>query len=325
MSSAQPAAASSTSSKKKATASSSSPSTSPSAAKLLNKAKNVNLKTKMMSKRKQVELERQLELERQQQLEEERRLLEELEEEEEEEISFTPPPLPPPPDKVEELPFPDQARCPVHSFEPLLWYCATCRSSLCTICRIEKHTTHETMSFETITAPTLRRLSLLQREVEARQATLNQIDAPRLVDRLCSTVDSEIKYLDDKLVRRCEDIKQDVLDRAAKMREEIENEMHICQDYLTKVEDAIDVMQCVNVGEEPSQHPLFVPLMSGHISCSHFFRAAAPVDRYVAPRIVDSLRLLELPITNTLEACRNFDWTALSASSIPELYPRSNV
>ena len=154
-------------------------------------------KTKMMSKRKQAELARQqqAELERLQKLEEERlrQLAEELEEEEEEEIDYTPPPLPPPPDKVENLPFPDQARCPIHRFEPLLWYCATCRMSLCTICRIEQHAGHDTMSFETITAPTLRRLSQLEREVESRQATLNQIDVPRLVDRLCSTVDSEIK------------------------------------------------------------------------------------------------------------------------------------
>lgn len=235
-----------------------------------------------------------------------------------------PPPLPPPPDKVDELPFPEQARCPLHRYEPLLWYCATCRESLCTVCRIEAHpSSHETMSFDSITAPTLRRLAQLEREVESRQQILSQIDVPRLVDRLCSTVDSEVNFIDSKLSRRCEEIKQDVLYRAERMREEIENEMKICQEYLSKVEDAMDVMQCINVGEEPSQHPLFVPLMNGHISCSHFLRAAAPVDRYIAPRIVDSLRLLELPISNTLEACRKYDWTALSASSVPELYPRA--
>lgn len=308
----------------------SSPSPPPTAAELLARAKGINGKTKMtMSKRRQAELLKQVEQER---LAKEQRLLEELlleqQRREEEEAamhaaSVEPPSLPPPPDTVEHLPFPDQARCPLHRFEPLLWYCATCRVSLCTICRIEQHSSHETMSFETITAPTLRRLSQLEREVESRQATLNQIDVPRLVDRLCSTVESEIKYLDDRLIRRCEEIKQDVLNRAARMREQIEQEMSVCQDYLMKVEDAMDVMQCINVGEEPSQHPLFVPLMNGHISCSHFFRAAAPVDRYVAPRIVDGLRLLELPITNTLEACRNFDWTTLSASSVPQLYPRN--
>lgn len=232
-------------------------------------------------------------------------------------------PPPPLPTRVEDLPFPNQGRCSKHMFEPLLWYCATCRESLCTICRIEAHAKHDTMSFEAITAPTLRRLSQLERDAEARQETLHQVDVGRLVDRLCATVDTEIQYLDGRLHRRCDDIKQDVLARSAKMREEIDNELRICQEYLSKVEDTMDVLQCINVGEEPSQHPLFVPLMNGHISVSHFLRAAAPVEQYAAPRIVDSLKLLDLPIANTLEVCRRFDWTQLSAASVPEVYPRS--
>lgn len=248
--------------------------------------------------------------------------------EEEDDTHLPPPPpvLPPLATTVENLPFPNQARCPKHSrhlFEPLLWYCATCRESLCTICRIEAHANHDTMSFEAITAPTLRRLSQLEREAEARQETLHQIDVGRLTDRLCATVDTEIQYLDGRLLRRCEEIKQDVLSRSVKMREEIDNELRICQEYLSKVEDTMDVLQCINVGEEPSQHPLFVPLMNGHISVSHFLRAAAPVEQYSAPRIVDSLKLLELPISNTLDVCRKFDWTQLSTASVPEVYPRT--
>ena len=233
--------------------------------------------------------------------------------------------LPPPREKVDDLPFPSQARCgvPGHGFEPLLWYCATCRLPLCNLCRVEAHGAgHETVSFDEITAPTLRRLAQLGREVDERQSALAQIDVPRLVERLCQTVDSEMAYLDARLARRCDEIKQDVRDRAARMRQEIEDEVRVCEDYLQKVQDTMDVLQCINVGEEPSQHPLFVPLMNGHISCSHFLRAAAPVDRYTAPRIVDNLRLLELPSSSVLEACRHYNWTELSLSSVPELYPR---
>lgn len=288
-----------------------------------NNNKNKKRRSSAGSKKSSLENTQHLNDEVEALLAENQRIQDELNEMQQQQQQNEPPPLPPPPEKVEDLPFPEQARCPHHRFEPLLWYCATCRESLCTVCRIGAHSSHETMSFETITAPTLRRLAQLEREVESRQAILAQIDVPRLVDRLCSTVDTEVNFIDSRLSRRCEEIKQDVLFRAERMREEIENEMKICQEYLSKVEDAIDVMQCINVGEEPSQHPLFVPLMNGHISCSHFLRAAAPVDRYLAPRIVDSLRLLELPTSNTLEACRKYDWTALSASSVPELYPRA--
>lgn len=235
--------------------------------------------------------------------------------------------LPPPRSKVDDLAFPAQARCskPDHRFEPLLWYCATCRVPLCTLCRIEGcGRGHETVSFDEITAPTLRRLAQLDRDVTARQDALAQIDVSKLVDRLCSTVDSEVQYLESRLVRRCDEVKQDVRDRAARMRQEIEDEIRVCEDYLGKVQETMDVLQCINVGEEPSQHPLFVPLMNGHISCSHFLRAAAPVDRYSAPRIVDNLRLLELPISSTQEACRQYNWTTLSLSSLPELYPRAD-
>ena len=233
--------------------------------------------------------------------------------------------LPPPADRVDDPPFPGQARCALHRFEPLLWYCATCRASLCTICRIGAHEQHETMSFEAITAPTARRLAQLQREADTRLATLERINVARMVERLSQSVDAEVLALDQRLVRRCEDIKQDVRDRTARMRAEIDREMETCKEYRRQVEECIEVLACINVGEEPSQHPLFVSLMNGHISCSHFLRAAAPVDQYQSPRIVDSLRLLELPISNTLEACRKFDWTALSVSNTSQLYPRADA